>query len=149
MTDLWENRIAGKESGDIFTIGISGGYYLETGISFDRIVMNDGTPDWFFTWGTGATTPGLSISFDKGKIGELDLIDSTGNYLTKQDIEGFSLSSNADFFVIGFEGSIAPFNSNANGKIGYPSPVITRKGGVRVFGLGVNFFGNWTWDIGN
>ena len=139
----------GNNPGDIFTIGVSGGFIVGGGISFDRVVMPNGQPDWFFTAGGGLSTPGIALAIDRGKIFELDLVDSDCNEMSKADIEGFSLSGNVDIFVVGFEGAITPFNTNRNEILEYPSPLLTGKGGLRVFGLGANIFGNWTWDIGD
>jgi hypothetical protein len=153
------NFLIGNKPGDIFTIGFSFGtkWFVGGGFSFDRIIMPNGEVDWFFTFGAGFSTPGFSVSADRGKILKLDVIRNKDSKLylnskniSKEDIEGFSLSSNVDFaYVAGAEGVFIPFPTSKAKDVEYPTPLVILKGGPRISsGFAANFFGNWTWDIG-
>jgi uncharacterized protein RhaS with RHS repeats len=155
---LAANNLMGSNPGDIFSLGGSlgiPGVNLGIGGSFDRIVMPSGESDWYFTGGGGLSTPGISFSADRGKIGKLDLVTGSisSDTLTKSDITGFSISSNVDLAYIqgvGGEFSISPTGKEKLGQVEYIAPVVTLKGGYRAAVTpGANLFGNWTVDIGN
>ncbi len=142
------NEFMGTEPGDIFTLGGSGGAGFGGAFSFDRVILSDGKPDWFFTFGFGAVTPGASLGFDRGKVFQLDLINPDHNPLEKKEVKGWSGSGNVDLPVVGGEVIVAPFPSgNING-VTYPSPTITPKRGLRIGSPGANILLNYTIDIG-
>ncbi|UCD83202.1 MAG: RHS domain-containing protein, partial [Desulfobacterales bacterium] len=102
--------IIGNKPGDIFTIGISGGYWIGIGFSFDRIVMPSGEVDWFLTAGGGLSTPGVSLIVYRGRVrNENDALD-----FCEEDVKGLSISGDISLFIVGVEWIAANILSDNN-----------------------------------
>jgi RHS repeat-associated protein len=133
-------KVIGDSAGDIFTVGFSFGTQslIGAGFSFDRVVMPDGTPDWFVTVGAGISLPAPSLSIDRGKI--WNTTDEDGRNISKDLIKGASLSTDIALGIVGFE--VAP----ANFQDPHGDELVTLKGGLRT-GVSMNALLNWTFDI--